>query len=210
MYNYYMLEFERKHRRGIKTFLYLLFTKAWWLLLIGAGFLYLSWLMYFGSLKTSTANFLAEHADWYVSVGMLSQWMMLLGISFLFIAYLLANVEHRYYKFILDEYAIHIHNGLFFVQEITIPYEQITNVHIARPIRYRFFGIAELDIVTAADKDFDRRETRNKKFLLPMIDTSIARILARQLLECASKSRNGEHVYAKEIEEEFEEEESEL
>jgi hypothetical protein len=74
---------------------------------------------------------------------------------------------------------------------------QISNVHIARPYHYRLFGIAKFDIVTAADRDLDRSEKdhKSKVFFLPIVDINIARTLSKQLLQAASKSRKGEHVY---------------
>jgi uncharacterized membrane protein YdbT with pleckstrin-like domain len=211
MYNrMIMLEFERKHKRGGKTFFYIFLQKGWWLTLLGVGFIYLSWLMFFGPFIGPVENFLASHPSWYIDVSMLSEWALLLGLFLFFIAFLRANVHYRNYKFMLDEYAVHLYQGLFFIRQTTIPYEQITNVHIAQPYHYRLSGIAKLDIVTAADKDSDKSDKRTNKFLMPMIDSSIAKALSRQILECASRSRKGKHVYdQEELDEEDEEEDSE-
>lgn len=190
-----MLEFEVKHKRGRKTFLYTLVIHNWLWILIGAGFVYLSWLTYFGNLREITENFLTQNSQWYITVGMLSQWILLIGISVLAIAVLRAHVLYSYYKFILDEYAVHLHKGLFFIRETTIPYAQISNVHIMRPYHYRLLGISQLDVVTAADKGLEGVETRTKKFFIPIIDTRLARILSRQLLECAERSRKGLRIY---------------
>ncbi len=94
--------------------------------------------------------------------------------------------------------------GIFFTREITIPYTQITNVHIDRPFTYKLYGVAKLDIVTAADRNEDGYDTKhsrkNKTFLMPVIDLVIARRLARQLLEAAADAREGR--YASEDEDE--------
>ncbi len=183
------LELEKKHKRGRRTFLFIFIHKCWWLTLLGIGFVYLAWAIYWGTLQQQAATFLAAHPTWYVTTGMLAEWFLLVGISFFLVAYLRANVFYRKYKFFLDEYAVHLRSGLFYIRETTIPYHQISNVHIARPYHYRLFGLAQLDIVTAADRSDDRADRSAKKFLMPIIDLSLARVLSRQLLENAARSR---------------------
>ncbi len=178
----------RKYKRGRKTLFYLFISKGWWLALFGIGFIYISWLMYFGSLHAYTDAFLASHESWYISAAMLSEWSLLVGISFIFVGYMIANIHYRTYKFMLDRHALHLHRGLFFVRETTIPYHQITNVHIDRPYVYRMFGVAQLDVVTA-NKVVEESESKGRKFLIPIIDISLARRLARHLLENASRIR---------------------
>lgn len=183
------LELGKKHKRGRRTFFFIFIHKCWWLTLAGIGFWYVAWAVYWGNLKQQATVFLAAHPTWYISTGMLAQWFAFIGISFFLIAYLRANVFYRIYKFFLDEYAVHLRQGLFYISETTIPYHQISNVHIARPYHYRILGLARLDIVTAADRSDDRLERSAKKFLVPIIDLSLARTLSRQLLENAAYSR---------------------
>jgi uncharacterized membrane protein YdbT with pleckstrin-like domain len=188
-----MFVLEKKYKGGKKALFYLFLKKGWLLSLFGIGFFYLSWTLFYGNLRIPTENFLADHPDWYLNVGMLSQWSLLLGISLLFIAFLNAHVHHRYYKFMLDRHAVHLHRGWFFIRETTIPYHQISNVHIGRPYHYRMLGIAQLDIVTAADKDFEKINNKTKTFLMPVIDITLARMLSRYLLEASAKSRRGKY-----------------
>lgn len=189
-----MIELDIEHKRGKRTFFYIFLCFGWWLALIGIGLFYLTWLIYFGRLRDNTENFLNLHSNWYITVPMLSEWLILLAISFLIIAYLRVNVLYRNYKFILDDYAVHLHRGLFFRRETTIPYQQISNVKIDRPFHYKLFGVSQIDIVTAADRNnTERKEKSAKEFYIPVIDTKLARQLARQLLESASKSRRREH-----------------
>lgn len=193
----------KKYKRGNKTLFYLFVTKGWWLALTGFIFIYTAWTMSFGNLNTFAEQFLGAHPSWYISVSMLSQWFVLVGISFIFVGYLRANVLHRMYKFMLDKHALHLHKGLFFVRETTIPYHQITNVHIDRPYTYRMFGIARLDIVTA-NKVVEETESKGRKFLFPIIDTSIARKLATFLLENASRVREESDIESEDEPEEIE------
>jgi uncharacterized membrane protein YdbT with pleckstrin-like domain len=185
-----MLELKKKHKRGKRTFIYSLFSYGWWLTLIGIILFYLTWSIYYGPLHDSTDTFLHSHQDWYISIPMLSEWLLLLGFSFLLIAYLRARVMYSRYKFILDPHAFHLHKGIFFIRETTIPYDQISNVHINRPYHYRLFGIAQLDIVTSSDNR--SVEDDGRQFLFPMIDTSVARLLSRQLLENASRTKSAD------------------
>ncbi|GEM_PF-1720098 len=184
------LQLGKKHKRGKRTFIFIFIHKAWWLVLISLGFFYLSWATYWGNLNQPATNFLLQHSDWYITTGMLSEWAAFLGFSILLIGYLRANVHYRMYKFILDEYAVHLRRGLFYIRETTIPYHQITNVHIGRPYHYRMLGLAQLDIVTAADRGDGAGNEATKEFLMPTIDVSLARILSRQLLESSARSRN--------------------
>lgn len=196
-----MLEFEKKHKRGKNTFIYTFMHHGWLFTLFGIGLIYTSWAMVYGPLIEPVSQFLGAHEDWYISNSLLGLWILLLGISFFIVAYLLASVHYRYYKFILDDYALHLHRGWFFIRETTIPYQQISNVHIERPYHYRLCGVAQIDVVTAADKGMDKTENHTKKFLIPVIDIKIARQLSRQLLESAAKIRNGESVYEKDDDE---------
>ncbi|MES2436544.1 MAG: PH domain-containing protein [Patescibacteria group bacterium] len=163
--------------------MYLFYSYGWWLTGIGLGLIYLSWAMYFGHLNTAATEFLGNHPEWFIDVGMLSQWCVLFGISFIFVAYLRANVMYRSYKFILDEYALHLHRGILFIHETTIPYQQISNVHIDRPYHFRMCGLARLDIVTSSDNSREEMQAKNRKFLIPIIDIKVARKLSKILLE---------------------------
>jgi uncharacterized membrane protein YdbT with pleckstrin-like domain len=196
----------KAYKRGKKTLFYLFITKGWWLALIGFLFLFSSWMMYFGNWHEATLRFLASHPDWFISVSMLSGFFIMVGISFIFVGYLRANVLHRMYKFMLDKHALHLHRGLFFVRETTIPYHQITNVHIDRPYTYRMFGIAQLDIVTA-NKVVEESDSKGRKFLIPIIDVSIARRLSKFLLENAARVRKEAGLPAEDYNEDEDEEE---
>src|SRR5579871_2504720 len=121
------IELDTKYRPGTRTFIYLLLRQSWWILLIALFCLYMAYEMYYGSLNLSTDSFLVSHRDWYISVGMVSEWALLAGISFLLIAYVRTAVLHRAYSFHVDEHALHLRRGLIRVQEITIPYRQISN-----------------------------------------------------------------------------------
>ncbi len=181
-----MLELETRYLPGKRTFVYLLIARAWWLVTLGALFGYLAYEMYFGSIRGGVVQFLATHPDWYVDVGMLAQWTALISISLFFIAFLRAMVEYRAYSFQLDERALHIRRGIIKVQEITIPYMQISNIHIEQPYHWRLFGIARLDItINNTGSPMLRVRTRSD-FLIPCIDKSLGKALLHFLTRQAA------------------------
>jgi uncharacterized membrane protein YdbT with pleckstrin-like domain len=180
------IELDTKYRSGKRTFVYLLVRYGWWLILIGALLSYISYEMYFGQWQSGTAQFLAGHPDWYVTNGMLSQWIFFAALGFFLVAYLRASVLYRGYVFHVDEHALHLRRGLIRVQEITIPFHQISNIHIEQPYHWRFLGLAQLDITIASSRESLSRVMKRQDFLIPYIDKSVARALSHFLVHEAS------------------------
>ena len=198
-----MIELDTKYRSGKRTFVYLFLRYGWWLIMIGAALCYLAFEVSFGQLQTSAAQFLADHPGWYLSAGMVSQWSLFAGIAFLLIAYLRASVLYRAYVFHVDEHALHLRRGLIRVQEITIPFHQISNIHNEQPYHWRFLGLAQLDITIASSRESLSKVMKRQDFLIPYIDKSVAKALSHFLVREAS----GEEDEAdEELEDELEEE----
>lgn len=193
-----MIELDTKYHSGKRTFVYLFLRHGWWLVVVGALLGYLSYELYFGQLQSSAAQFLAGHPEWYLSVGAVSEWLLFGSLGFLLVAYLRASVLYRAYSFHVDEHALHLRRGLIRVQEITIPYRQISNIHIEQPYHWRFLGLAELDITIASSRESLSRVMKRQDFLIPCIDKSVARELSHFLVRQASGEED-------ETEEEFEE-----
>jgi uncharacterized membrane protein YdbT with pleckstrin-like domain len=202
-----MFELNKNYRCGGKTFLFLFIAYGWWLSLFGLLLIYLSYEIYFGRLHDTVNVFLAGHPDWYVDIFMISEWILLLGISFVFVAYIRATTVHKSTRFLLDEHAFHLRRGLFFIRETTIPYGQISKVNISRPYHFRMLGVAEFDVITADDRS-SRQKKSSSKFLIPVIDTAIAKSLSKQLLEYASMIKHGQDI-SEDIEEEYDEDNDE-
>lgn len=186
-----ILEYDQIYNCGKRSLTFFLVKYGWIFFLIAGGLFYIDFQMYFGSFRQPTIDFLADHEDWYISVGMLTEWIFLLGLSIIFIGYIRSKVLHRKIKFKIDEHAFHLREGLFMIKETTIPYLQISNVHLVRPYAYRLLGLSRLDILTVSDKDVLRRNSGKKlnDYLIPLIDTSIAKALANHLMKYASGSR---------------------
>ena len=179
------IDFDTKYRTGRRTYLYLLVKHCWWIIAAGIALAYLAFEISFGSMQAPLAQFLASNPGWYVDTGMVAQWTLLTSIAFFIVAYLGVSVEYRKYSFHVDDHAFHLRRGLFRVQEITIPYAQISNVHIEQPYHWRLFGLAQLDITISSSRDAFRQKKR-RDFLIPCIDKPIARALSHFLIEEAS------------------------
>lgn len=179
--------------------MYLTARYGWWLIGCAIGSGYLAFQMYFGQLRAPTARFLADHPEWSIDVDMLSEWAALLSVAFLAIALLRVWVQYRLYSFYVDDHAFHLSRGLIRVQEITIPYKQITNVHIEQPYHWRLFGLAQLDI-TISSSSSDTLNTRKRRdFLIPCIDKSLARALSQTLIrQAAGEEADGDDAYDEE------------
>lgn len=194
-----MIELDTKYRSGKRTFVYLFLRRGWWLIIIAAALLYAAYEIYFGQLQSGATQFLAAHPSWYVSPQMVSQWLLFFAIAVLLVAYLRASVLYREYSFHVDQHALHLRRGLIRVQEITIPYHQISNIHIEQPYHWRFLGLAELDITISSSRESLSKVMKRQDFLIPCIDRSLARELSHFLAREASGEDD-------EVDEELEEE----
>lgn len=195
-----MIDFDTKYRPGRRTFVYLLVKYCWWLIGCTAGSAYLAFAVYMGNLNAPMTQFLANHPDWFVDTSMLAQWLAFLSVGFLIVTYLRVAVQYRRYSFYVDDHAFHLKRGLFRVQEITIPYQQISNVHIEQPYHWRLLGLAQLDITISSSREALRPRKR-RDFLIPCIDKKLARALSHFLVKEASGDNDDDD------EDEYEEEE---
>lgn len=180
------IAFHTRYHVGKRTAAYLFVVYSWWLFVCGLALLYAAAEIAFGAWHAGVAGFLVAHPDWYIDSGMLGQWIAYAGVGFLIVAYLRASVLYRSHSFHVDEHALHLRRGLIRVQEITIPYRQVNDIHIEQPYHWRIFGIAKLDITISSSHTDLSRVRMHKDFLIPAIDKSLARALAKFLTEQAS------------------------
>lgn len=195
-----MFETGKVYKRGGRTHLYIFVKYTWWIFLFAVLSGYLAYEIYFGRLRTYVESFLNDHKDWYIDVTMLSEWILILSFGFLIICYLRTKVMFNEYKFVFDDHAFHLRKGLFMIREINIPYYQVSNVHIIRPYFFRFLGLAQLDIVSSADRN------HATDYLIPVIDATLAKQISGQLLKYASQFKKGENTNRETIENEDEDE----
>ncbi len=187
-----MLELEEIYTRGGRTRFFLLVKYGWLFGVLGGLIVYLIWQINFGHLNEFTVGFLNNHPEWYIDVSMLTLWLAILAFGIFLVGFLRGNLMFRHYKFLLDDHAFHLRRGLFLVKEITIPYHQISNVHLIRPYHYRFLGLAQIDIATASDRRI--HHSKVKDCLIPMIDYRLAKILSKQLISYSDRVKSGEEI----------------
>jgi membrane protein YdbS with pleckstrin-like domain len=68
-------------------------------------------------------------------------------------AILIAKYQYACRKFMLDEFAVHIRNGIINTSEMSIPYRQIQDVNIEESYVQRAFGVVTLSVLTAGHED---------------------------------------------------------
>ncbi len=191
LYSRMTIPINRWFHLGKKTFWLFLLRSGKFFILLLAGAILLTYHAYFGKWKDTFDNFfVVEHPNWYLTGGsvMMILWLSMLG--YLIVVLLRAWVIYRQYKIMLDEYAINLRRGIFFVKEMVIPYQQIQNVEIKQPYLYRPFGLAELDVVLQVkSSEFENKKGKHKS-LLPVIDKKMAKALANEIIHRGSTSRN--------------------
>ena len=179
-----MIELHKKYKPGQRTFVYLIFKLAWLFVGLAIACIYVAFKMSFGSYRAPVEQFLASKPDWLIDVTMLTQWALCFAVALILIGLIRVSVHYRWHSFHVDDNAFHLRKGMVRVQEITIPYRQISNVHIEQPYHWRLFGLAQLDVTMTSSRTSLR--TKKRDFLIPVIDKSLARELSHFLIKQAS------------------------
>ncbi len=78
---------------------------------------------------------------------------LVLGVFWFIGGFIIARIEHRNYTFTLEEFDLKLKKGIFDIKEVSIPYRQIQNVDITKPLVYQFFGVSRLVLVTAGHSE---------------------------------------------------------
>jgi len=99
------------------------------------------------------------------------------------IAFLIAWLSYKNYTFALEVDALRVARGIFGKEEITIPYRQIQDVDIERPLFFRLFGVSRLVILTAGREA--QEKTDESEGILPAIDKDLAEYLRGALTKRA-------------------------
>lgn len=72
------------------------------------------------------------------------------------------TLRYKFFLFTLEEFSLKLRKGVLRITEISIPYRQMQNVDITRPLLYRFFGLSRLVILSAGheqDNEGDQTDT---------------------------------------------------
>lgn len=170
---------------GKKTFWLFLFRSAKFFIVFTTGITLITYHAKWGSWQNSFIEFFTvKHADWYLSPSLVLMILWLSVLGYLVVVLLRAWVIYRQYKFMMDEHALHIRRGIFFIKEMVIPYHQIQNVEIKQPYLYRPFGLAELDIrmFTSIPESTHHGKKFKNPNMIPIIDKKIAKALAYEII----------------------------
>lgn len=104
---------------------------------------------------------------------------ILIALSFT-LAFLITAIDYFTFYFMLDDHGLCMKQGILNKQELSIPYRQIQDINIDRPLLYQMFGVCRLNILTAGqDSDYDNDPTEAN---FPIIDKDMAYDLREQLL----------------------------
>ena len=106
-----------------------------------------------------------------------------LGVIICLFLVLGAWVDYASVKFMFDEFAFHIQNGIFSKSEIAIPYRQIQNVNHDQSLTEKMWGMTRVIVETAGTDDVRSAESSGD---LPVLDSDTAQMLEQELLKRSS------------------------
>lgn len=88
------------------------------------------------------------------------------------IGIIINTLHYKFFLFTLEEFSLKLRKGILRVTEISIPYRQMQNVDVTRPLIYRFFGLSRLVILSAGHEQADEGDQTDTVF--DPIDSEIA------------------------------------
>ncbi len=158
---------------------------------IGAPFILL--LVSIGLFSIQGANFLAhvpiQNLTQYIN---LAAWACLALFALLLLfAFLVSWLIYINYKFALGDNSLKIKRGVFDQEEVAIPYRQIQDVDLERPLSFRMMNLSRIVILTAGHEDqpgsgdnpLERGESEG---YLPALDKDLAEWLQAEILKRAN------------------------
>jgi uncharacterized membrane protein YdbT with pleckstrin-like domain len=116
--------------------------------------------------------------------------LILFGVFFL-LAFFISWLVYTNYKFALGDNSLKIKRGIFDQEEVAIPYRQIQDVDLDRPLGYRMMGVSHIVILTAGHEDQpssgDPLEERGQsEGVFPVLDKDLAEWLQAEILKRAN------------------------
>lgn len=115
-------------------------------------------------------------------------WSVVVFVIVAALTVLIVWLIYRNYLFAIDTESLKIRRGVLSREEIAIPYRQIQDVDIERPLSYRMFGMSSVVILTAGHEDEPHSEDESEG-MLPAIDKAEAEWLQAELLKRTSVQR---------------------
>ena len=77
---------------------------------------------------------------------------------------ILSALQYHFFIFTLEEFGIKLKQGILSFEEITIPYRQMQDVDVTRPLIYRLFGLSRLVIFSAGHEESNEPDKTNTVF----------------------------------------------
>lgn len=158
---------------------------------IGAPFVLL--LVSIGLFSIQNANFITQvpipNFSQYIGLAALS--CLILFAVFFLLAFLISWFTYANYKYALGDNSLKIKRGIFDQEEVAIPYRQIQDVDLDRPLGYRMMGVSHIVILTAGHEDQpssgDPLEQRGQsEGVFPVLDKDLAEWLQAEILKRAN------------------------
>lgn len=105
----------------------------------------------------------------------------LVFVCYVILLILLAWYDYSSHKFMIDEFAVHIRDGILSRRETAIPFRQIQDVDLKETYIHRIFGVAELHVLTAGHDDPDESRQRSSG-VFRLVDRRYAIELQKEIL----------------------------
>lgn len=110
--------------------------------------------------------------------------MIIITIISAVFGFILARIEYKVSKIMLDESSLKIIKGVLNKEEIRLPYRRIQSVEIKQRLLHRLLGVSRLVISTTNDTDSpNNTEAQNESDdeVIPIIDYDLAQAIADTL-----------------------------
>jgi putative membrane protein len=128
-------------------------------------------------------------------------WRFSFTILLLIFGFIWAKLTYHFYYYELTESAFQKESGIIFKKYVTIPYNKIQNIKIQRDLLKRIFGLSDLYIYTAAEKESSEDEGTlteviferiHSERILPYLSKETAEQLRDEILRRVSQLKNQE------------------
>lgn len=187
---------DRFEYRGRKTLIILLVLRMLpgvfvLIATIAAGILYSPFIEFVKERSTSPIEIpFTSAAVW--GFGILITFLIT-GLGFLF-----AILDYYGLRFAMDDHGFKIKTGIFNLREFSIPYRQILNVDIVRPLIYRMLGVSKMIVMTGGHEDTDVPEHESEGIIDLMEKHTAIRmqseIMHRSHVQVVAETSNNPHV----------------
>ena len=90
--------------------------------------------------------------------------LFFLAIIFGAIGIVINILQYNFSTFTLEEFGLRLKKGVLRIEEISIPYRQMQDVDVTRPIIYRLFGLSRLVVFSAGHEEPGEPDQTNTIF----------------------------------------------